>query len=156
MAWQRVGIADTAYTEYGLTTNLPMCELGQAAIEGGTDMLYNDSSTRPDRIVSDDGTGWELLAAAIIEQAVKDYKRGFFATKSRKRSIQVIGEQRMKEVERFFLSKFFNTISTIEPNGFIKKLKEKYEAEWKAKKRMGIQPVGRPMKFDPDFGRGNQ
>ena len=62
----------------------------------------------------------------------------------------------MKEVERFFLSKFFNTISTIEPNGFIKKLKEKYETEWKAKKRMGIQPVGRPMKFDPDFGRGNQ
>ena len=135
------------------TLSLP---LETVATNGGDDMIYKDISTNPDRIVSDDGTGWELLAAAIIEQAVKDYKRGFFATKSRKRSIQVIGEQRMKEVERFFLSKFFNTISTIEPKGFIKKLKEKYEAEWKAKKRMGIQPVGRPMKFDSDFGRGNQ
>lgn len=86
-------------------------------------MIYKDISHNPDRIMSDDGNGWEMIVAAIIERAVKDYKIAYFANDSKQ----------MKEIERFIFSKYFNTISLIEPHGFMKKLREKFAAEKKKK-----------------------
>jgi len=100
-------------------------------------MIYKDISHNPDRIMSDDGNGWEMIVAAIIERAVKDYKVAFFANNSRQ----------MKEIERFILSKYFNTISLIEPHDFIKKLREKFAAEKKAKERKKKQ-VSKGTKHD--------
>ena len=97
-------------------------------------MIYKDISHNPDRITSDDGNGWELIVAAVIERAVKDYKTAFFTNDSR----------RMREIERFFYSKYFNTISLIEPKSFLRKLREKLETDKKKKKRN----VGRPRKFE--------
>lgn len=88
-------------------------------------MSFKDTSFNPDRIMSDDGNGWEMIVAAIIERAVKDYKIAFTMNDKKK----------MKAIENFFLSKYFNTISTIEPHGFIKKLREKLTEEKKEKER---------------------
>lgn len=96
-----------------------------AATKGGDEMIYKDISHNPDRITSDDGNGWELIAAAIIERAAKDYKIAFMAR----------DHKWMKEIERFFFSKYFNTISLIEPKEFMRKYREKLEEERREKER---------------------
>ena len=123
------------------TLSLP---LETVATNGGDDMSFTDTSFKPERIMSDDGNGWELLAAAIIEQAVKDYRVAFFRQDSKEADVRKQAKQRMKEIEHFIASKYFNTISLIEPKSFLRKLREKLEADKKKKKRN----VGRPRKFE--------
>ena len=58
-------------------------------------MSFKDISHNPERITSDDGNGWELLAAAIIEQAVKDYRISFFRQDSKEADVRKQAKQRM-------------------------------------------------------------
>ena len=95
-----------------------------------------DISHRPDRIVSNCGTGWELLAAAIIEKACDDYKTAIFVNDYR----------RQREIEHFLRSKYFNTISTLNPSKLIPKLREKFEEE--KQQKLDKKRPGRPRKFE--------
>ena len=78
-----------------------------------------DISHRPERICSNSGTGWELLAAAVIEKACDDYRVAILTSDKR----------RQKEIEHFLRSNYFNTISTLNPKRLIDGMREKYEAE---------------------------
>ena len=55
---------------------------------------------------------WEMFAAAIIKTACDDYK--WFTGKGR------------QDIERFFRSEYFSTISNIDPNYLLKNLREMY------------------------------
>ena len=63
--------------------------------------------------------GWRCLAAAVIRQACDDYRI----------SILVNDERNINAIEKFFRSKYFHSISTIDPEWLIANLKEKYKAE---------------------------
>ena len=63
--------------------------------------------------------GYVALAAAVIEQACDDYRVAYI----------VNDEKSIKRLEKFFRSKYFNTISNIDPNMLIRNLREKYEAK---------------------------
>ena len=101
-----------------------------------SNMFTSDTSTRPDRITptSQQGVGYELLAAAIIEKACDDYKI----------AILVQDNEQAKSIERFFRSKYFTNISQIDSNWLIVNLKKKYEAE----RKNGKKPVGRPRRTE--------
>lgn len=116
---QNVGEGDTAFMASVTSVDILLSPLAQVAIKGGDDVLYNDPSQRPERICSDCGTGWELLAAAIIEKACYDYRKAILHNDRR----------RQKEIEHFLRSNYFNTISTINPKKLINGMREKYEAE---------------------------
>lgn len=128
---------DTGFTESVTLEDTLSLPLETVATKGGDDMSFKDISHNPERITSDDGNGWELLAAAIIEQAVKDYRISFFRQDSKEADVRKQAKQRMKEIERFISSKYFNTISLIEPKSFLKKLREKFEEEKREKEKKG-------------------
>ena len=88
-------------------------------------MAFKDISQRPDRIVSDDGNGWEMLAAAIIRQAIDDYRI----------AILVRDDITIRRINKFFRSKYFSNISTLDPEWLIKELTKKYEKEREDQKR---------------------
>ena len=115
---------------YGSITNMPTFGSEQAATEGCDGMGFTDKSFKPDRITatSHQGVGYEMLASAIIERACCDYLNG-------------TSGQRLA-IERFIRTKYFNTISLIDPEDLIKKLRDKYNAE----KKNGKKRPGRPRK----------
>ena len=64
---------------------------------------------------------YERLAAAIVEQAAKDYRA---ATRKLKREPgHEPAIQRIKEVERFIRSDWFKCLTDIDPNAMLKTLK---------------------------------
>ena len=131
---ERVGTVDTVFTDFGSMMSMPISGLELPAIEDGGEMLYHDTSQNPDRITPTDGVGIELLAAAIIEKACDDYRVAYLTD----------DDKRMNEIERFFKSKYFHSISLIDPQWLIDGLKEKYEEERKSGKRR----PGRPSKYE--------
>ena len=68
--------------------------------------------------------GYLCLAAAVIEQACDDYRVAYI----------VNDERGIARLEKFFRSKYFSTISNLNPEFLIKNLRDKYEA--KRKERM--------------------
>ena len=56
-------------------------------------------------------TPYQALANAIIEQAVKDYRR-------------TNNERELQEIERFFHSNWFGTLSKIDPEYLIRQLRK--------------------------------
>lgn len=63
--------------------------------------------------------GWYCLAAAVIRQACDDYRI----------AIIVDDKLNIRAIEKFFRSKYFHSISKIDPEWLIANLKEKYLAE---------------------------
>lgn len=57
----------------------------------------------------------DLLAAAIIKQAVIDYKN--YPTMR-------------AEIKRFILSEYFRSLTDVDPNALLEKLESKYEKMW--------------------------
>ena len=115
---QKVGVMDTAFMASVTSVDTLLSPLAQVATKGGDD-VFKDPSQRPERICSDCGVGWELLAAAVIEMACYDYRKAIINNDRR----------RQKEIEHFLRSIYFNTISTINPKKLINGMREKYEAE---------------------------
>ena len=68
------------------------------------------------------GEPYEELANAIILQAVQDYRRALRALR-RNPSI-VLAEDVKTEVERFFLSDWFQALTNIDGEYMVKKLQE--------------------------------
>ena len=68
------------------------------------------------------GNPYEELANAIILQAVQDYRRALRALR-RNPSI-VLAEDVKTEVERFFLSDWFQALTNIDGEYMVKKLQE--------------------------------
>jgi len=68
----------------------------------------NPGRERPNRFTEDQSC-WELFGAAIIRQALVDYKMG--------------SVRRRQEVERFIRSDYFNSISDIDQRWLLKHIK---------------------------------
>ena len=79
---------------------------------------YADIASRPDRPLYD-GYGWSDLATAIIEQACYDYGLAIITENCHQR----------RSIERFFRSKYFSTLSYIQPEWLIKNLRKTYEKQ---------------------------
>lgn len=62
------------------------------------------------------------LANAIIEQAVKDYRVALRTLKKKKDN--EAAERVKRDVERFFRSRWFETLTNIDPKMLISKLKD--------------------------------
>lgn len=62
------------------------------------------------------------LGNAIILQAVRDYRSAHRKHKKNPANIEHIEE--MERIEKFFHSRLFGTITTIDPNDLIKRLRE--------------------------------
>ena len=73
--------------------------------------LNNPDRERPEKFTEEHAL-WELLSAAIVKSAVEDYKR--FTGRGR------------QQIERFFRSSYFRTITNIDPDWLIKNLREMY------------------------------
>lgn len=70
---------------------------------------------------------YENLANAIILQAVKDYKKALFRLEDNPRSQ---GAQHDKKVlERFFLSKWYATLTDLDPNRLMTGVKNRVKIE---------------------------
>ena len=68
---------------------------------------------------------YQGLADAIVLQAVKDYRKVLKYLKERPRNMQAkIGKA---EIEQFFYSKWFSTLTQIDPNTLITKLEEELQ-----------------------------
>ena len=68
------------------------------------------------------------LANAIIEQAVSDYRDSL---KGKRADTYVSVEDMLKDCERFFKSKWFDTLTKIDGKELMKKLQEEYKRESK-------------------------
>ena len=66
--------------------------------------------------------GYENLAHAIILQAVKDYRKALKILKRQPRNKDA--KATTEECERFFLSKWFTTLTNIDGKVLIEKLKK--------------------------------
>lgn len=76
--------------------------------------------------MTNDGDGYQNLANAIIIQAVKDFRS--YAKVARRKgygSNQAINE--MRKIVEFIKSPWFKTLSNIEPEYLLEKLKEEVE-----------------------------
>lgn len=76
--------------------------------------------------MTNDGDGYQNLANAIIVQAVKDFRS--YAKVARKNgygSKQAINE--MRKIIEFIKSPWFETLSDIDPDYLLEKLKEEVE-----------------------------
>ena len=73
--------------------------------------LKNPDRERPEQF-TDNQSCWELFAAAIIRSACDDYKN--------------FTERGRQEIEKFFRSQYFRSISNIDPDWLIKNLRETY------------------------------
>ena len=65
--------------------------------------------------------GWEELASAIIMAAVKDYRRAM--QRIRRCSGAKMPMERIRECERFFRSEWFRTLTEIDGEALIRKLR---------------------------------
>lgn len=80
---------------------------------------------------------YDDLAHAIVMQAVTDYRRllrgePIIEAKGRKVSLE--------EIEQFIKSDWFFTLTNVDGNKILKKLKEEYANEVLTNRSMGIQP----------------
>jgi len=69
--------------------------------------------------------GYRSLAAAIILQAVKDFKKAAKRYKAGKRKEESLRE--MQEVIKFVKSEWFKVLTDLDPEIVIKKLKEELD-----------------------------
>ncbi len=67
-------------------------------------------------------TGYQALANAIIEQAVKDYKDALSRLKRHPDSKAAMEEA--MEIERFFHSPWFGVLTQIDPDYLIRRLRK--------------------------------
>lgn len=67
-------------------------------------------------------TGYQALANAIIEQAVKDYRDALSRLKRHPDSRAAMEEA--MEIERFFHSQWFGVLTQIDPDYLIKRLRK--------------------------------
>ena len=65
---------------------------------------------------------WEALAQAIILQAVEDYRK--CRRKVRRKPNQFEAQKMIREVERFFRSKWFKQLSEADGNMILEQLKK--------------------------------
>ena len=65
---------------------------------------------------------YETLAHAIIMQAVADYKRALNKLQKRKRDKEAKGTK--QECERFFRSRWFSQLSSVDGEYLIRKIRE--------------------------------
>ena len=69
--------------------------------------------------------GYEALANAIIEQAAKDYRA------ARERLFEEPSNQKarraLQDIEEFFGSEWYRTLTTVDGNKILKKLKEEVD-----------------------------
>jgi hypothetical protein len=70
-------------------------------------------------------TGYENLANAIVAQAVDDYRRLL-------RGKRVPDKVTKKKCEKFFLSKWFESLTQVDGKKILKRLQKEYEDERKA------------------------
>ena len=66
--------------------------------------------------------GYELLANAIIEQAVKDYRKLLYALQLNKNNRSARASK--THLEKFFQSEWFRTLTNVNGTVLISKLKE--------------------------------
>lgn len=66
--------------------------------------------------------GYEKLANAIVLQAVKDYRFALRRLEKYPRNNSAIYTKR--EIERFFRSEWYTSLTSVEPEMLIKKLEE--------------------------------
>lgn len=73
-----------------------------------------------------DMDGYQLLANAIIEQAVKDYRndRDILKTRSEKSTAYEKAAVDIKRIERFFRSAWFKELTDIDGEWLLDKLRE--------------------------------
>lgn len=73
-----------------------------------------------------DMDGYQLLANAIIEQAVKDYRydRDILKTRSEKTTAYKNAAYDIKRIERFFRSDWFKELTDIDGEWLLDKLRE--------------------------------
>ena len=64
----------------------------------------------------------ELLANAIVEQAVKDYRQAL--KDIRRTSKAVAARESIRELEKFFHSDWFEMLTTIDPDVLINRLRK--------------------------------
>ena len=76
-------------------------------------------------ITKQEAGGWDLLAAAVIAQAIDDYRRAY----------KVNDCHTIRSIEHFLRGKYFQNISNINPEMLISKLREKCFQEKDRKKR---------------------
>lgn len=65
---------------------------------------------------------YEQLANAIVLQAVKDYRHAFTILKKHPHNTEALYKK--QEVEHFFRSGWYTSLTTVEPEILIRKLKE--------------------------------
>lgn len=111
------GDADMESIASTMSEDTCLSESETVAIDGGG-MKVKDISQNPERMTAE-MQGWDALAAAVIEQAIKDYRV----------AIIVNSKNQIRKLEQFFRSSYFNTISMIEPEWLIKTCKAKFEKE---------------------------
>lgn len=68
---------------------------------------------------------YENLANAVIEQAVKDYRR--VRAKLAKEAEDVMALKMRRETERFFRSAWFGQLTTLDGELLLEKLEEEFE-----------------------------
>ena len=68
---------------------------------------------------------YENLANAVIEQAVKDYRRA--KAKLAKEAEDVMALKMRRETERFFRSAWFGQLTTLDGELLLEKLEEEFE-----------------------------
>lgn len=68
---------------------------------------------------------YEILANAIIEQAAKDYRAA--QKKLKKNPYNMAAQRTVREVEVFFLSKWFKVLTTANGPAILKLLKEEFD-----------------------------
>ena len=98
-------------------------------------MRTKDGAIRENPVKTD---GYQMLANAIILQAVQDYRKAKRVLNTYRGDSQfgtplgrtgqtiptVRAEKMMRETERFFRSKWFQILSGVDPETLIKRLKE--------------------------------
>lgn len=78
-----------------------------------------------------DPTNYDLLAEAIVAQAGKDYlelRKFLYVAKDGKEAVKAAKE--LRDIMRFFRSKYFGTLTNVDSSWLISKLDEDFEA-WK-------------------------
>ena len=67
---------------------------------------------------------WAMLAGAIVEQAMKDYRLALSGLKRNPNS--TIFQRQRKELEDFFRSQWYRDLTRIDGNKLIQKMQEEY------------------------------
>ena len=80
---------------------------------------------------------YQLLANAIIMQAVKDYR--FYSKKQLKSPDDAIIEGQIKLLEKFFKSEWFNELSNLDTKYLLNKIKKILEEEIEEEKEEEIE-----------------